>query len=567
MKRMISKKREGIFIIRITSILVLIAPLFCLASFAQLNSGPWPMFHANPQHTGQSAYAGPRTGTLSWSYGTGGFVSSSPAIGSDGRVYIGPCRNMIHAFNSIGYLIWSYKTGAGVYFSSSPAIGSDDEVYVGSEDNRIYGIASSGALLWSYQTGDYVRSSPAIESDGTIYIGSDDARIYAINSTASLFWSYRVGTYVLSSPAISSDGKVIVGAGHDVYALNSLGTLAWVYGTLGDVCSSPAIGSDGTIYVGSFDNCIYGLISDGSLLWSYRTGNEYYHGVFSSPAIGSDGRVCVGSYDYKLYVLNSNGALSWSYNTEGMISSSPAIGSDGIVYVMSEPGDIYCINSDGSILWGDYIEAGGSVSSSLAIGYDGKVYVGSNSGGTILYCYEDPSPTPTGTPTIAPTVTLTPTITSTPTVTSTPTITPTPTDTPTITSTSPPTSTPTPVVQLIPNRTEVSRGDTLVVELAINKQISGPKGLVAYLTINTPQRRWYSIVRGNGGFAIVKGIMPLATARSFSPMTMRVMNMRIPNLKPGKYTFDVAIFPKGVRMIPYWKPLALYWDEMVVTVL
>lgn len=50
-------------------------------------------------------------------------------------------------------------------------------------------------------------------------------------------------------------------------------------------------------------------------------------------------------------------------------------------------------------------------------------------------------------------------------------------------------------------------------------------------------------------------------------MTVRVMDMVIPNLTPGKYIFYVAIFPKRVKLKADWKPLALYWDEMVVTVL
>jgi len=35
------------------------------AAFAQLDpDSPWPMFHANTQHTGRSVYAGSQTGTI-----------------------------------------------------------------------------------------------------------------------------------------------------------------------------------------------------------------------------------------------------------------------------------------------------------------------------------------------------------------------------------------------------------------------------------------------------------------------------------------------------------------------
>ena len=85
------------------------------------------MFHANAQHTGQSVYAGSQTGTLLWSYQTGSTVHASPAIGSDGRVFLGSQDGRIYCLNSTGYLLWSYRVGYNVY--SSPAIESYGRVY------------------------------------------------------------------------------------------------------------------------------------------------------------------------------------------------------------------------------------------------------------------------------------------------------------------------------------------------------------------------------------------------------------------------------------------------------
>jgi len=66
---------------------------------------------------------------------------------------------------------------------SSPAIGSDGTVYVGSYDNKLYAInGKSGVKLWEFKTGEPVTSSPAIGSDGTIYVGSNDKKLYAIKT-------------------------------------------------------------------------------------------------------------------------------------------------------------------------------------------------------------------------------------------------------------------------------------------------------------------------------------------------------------------------------------------------
>ena len=67
--------------------------------------------------------------------------------------------------------------------NSSPAIGSDGTVYVGSEDNKLYALSGkSGVKLWEFETGGFVESSPAIGSVGTVYVGSDDNKLYAIKT-------------------------------------------------------------------------------------------------------------------------------------------------------------------------------------------------------------------------------------------------------------------------------------------------------------------------------------------------------------------------------------------------
>ena len=79
--------------------------------------------------------------------------------------------------------------------------------------------------------------------------------------------------------------------------------------------SSPAIGADGTVYVGSWDDNLYAINMDGSLKWSYATGDE----VWSSPAIGADGTVYFGCFDGCLHAVNPDGTAKWSYRTGGKV--------------------------------------------------------------------------------------------------------------------------------------------------------------------------------------------------------------------------------------------------------
>ncbi len=102
---------------------------------------------------------------------------SSPAM-ADGTVYVGSGPKL-YAINQDGVKLWEFETGV-VY---SPAIGSDGTVYVGSSDNKLYAInGKSGVKLWEFKTGSVVTSSPAIGSDGTVYVGSDDKKLYAIKT-------------------------------------------------------------------------------------------------------------------------------------------------------------------------------------------------------------------------------------------------------------------------------------------------------------------------------------------------------------------------------------------------
>jgi outer membrane protein assembly factor BamB len=310
-------------------------------------------------------------GTLKWSYATGDAVSSSPAIGSDGTVYVGSNDGNLYAINSDGTLKWNYPLN-GVF--SSPAVGFDGTIYVGTWDNYLYAINPDGTFKWSYETGNAIDSSPAIDSDETIYVAAYDGYLYAVNPDGTFKWSFMVGGAVWSSPAIGSDGTIYMGSDDsNLYAINPDGTLKWSC-TLGDrMDSSPAIGSDGTIYIGSNDGNLNAINPGGTLKWSYPTGGERLE---SSPSIGSDGTIYIGSHNHNLYAVNSDGTLKWSYETGADIECSPAVDSDGTIYVGSDDSILYAINPDGSLKWSYPVFA----YSSPAIGSDGTLYAGAEDG-------------------------------------------------------------------------------------------------------------------------------------------------------------------------------------------
>ena len=216
---------------RILSV-VSVAAVFGFSSvmgYAQLAATPWPMFHHDARHTGQSEYAGPSVPVFAWSYRLcgNGWMSrdSCPALWSDGRVYVGSPDNNLYSFSSIGGLVWSYQTYSAV--GSSPALGSDGRVYVGvySHTGRFtdYGsfdsFNSSGGLAWSYDFYSGVDYSPALGSDGSVYLCHDNY-VYCFNSSGGLVWTV-LNSSSGSDPALGSDGSVCVGSYYGFNSFNS----------------------------------------------------------------------------------------------------------------------------------------------------------------------------------------------------------------------------------------------------------------------------------------------------------------------------------------------------------
>jgi len=179
---------------------------------------PWPMFGQNPRRTGRSPYSCPASPLLKWSFTTGYWVESSPAIGANGTIYVGSYDNRLYAINPDGSESWNFTTG-GVNWSS-PAIGADGTIYVGDGD-KLYAINPDGSQSWNFTTtGYYIDSSPVIGVDGTIYVGAGDGKLYAINPDGSQSWNFTTGGAVMSSPAIGADGTIYVGSGDNkLYAI------------------------------------------------------------------------------------------------------------------------------------------------------------------------------------------------------------------------------------------------------------------------------------------------------------------------------------------------------------
>ena len=338
--------------------------------------GDWSMFGHDARHTHCSSYYGPLDDNILWDCTVGGVVTTSPAMASDGTIYVGTMvyagsgANEITAINPDGSIKWTYTASSWLY-GSSPAVGADGTIYIGSLNGTFYAINADGTLKWTYSMGTTFWSSPVIAEDGTIYMSSEDCNLYALNPDGTLQWEYTMEGGSNSSPAIGNDGTIYVGDAEGyLYAIDSDGSLEWAYTLPGAIYSSPAVATDGTIYIGSNESqAFYAIHPNGSLYWVYSVTDVLY----SSPAIGDDGMIYVGSADGNLYAINPDGTYEWSSDVGNEVVSSPAIDAAGNVYVASEDGVMHALDSNGDEIW--YMQLGDQSWTSPAIGDDGVLYV------------------------------------------------------------------------------------------------------------------------------------------------------------------------------------------------
>jgi outer membrane protein assembly factor BamB len=214
--------------------------------------------------------------------------------------------------------------------SSSPAIGGDGTIYVGTTDGKLVAVAADGsATKWAAITNDTAGSSPAIALDGTVYVGSSDHKLYAFTAAGAPKWAFDTGGPITSSPVVGGDETVYVGSSDGkLYAVAPDGKARWAYATGGPIVGTPAV-RGGVVYVGSDDKKLHAVATPtGERKWAYET-----LGAVATPVVGSDGTVYAGSADGRLYAVTPSGLLFFAVNTKGIIRSAPALGDDATLYV------------------------------------------------------------------------------------------------------------------------------------------------------------------------------------------------------------------------------------------
>jgi outer membrane protein assembly factor BamB len=322
-------------------------------------------------------------GALQWQVGSGGPVTGSPVVTSDGTAYAGSDDGFLYAIRPNGTLKWRYQTGLGI--SGSPAIGTDGMVYVCSKDKNLYAINPGGTMAWQFTANGLIESSPTLGSDGTIYFGCNDKNVYAIAPDGTQRWAFLTTYQVTGSPAVSATGEVYAGSqGRYVYGITWEGSKDWEYKTDGKIVGGISVGGDGTVYAGCEQNpeagFVYALSSSGTLKWKFATVGP----VRTTPAICADGVMVASSDGYtvkgSIYAINQNGEKKWEYGPVAVSATGLALDVDGVLYAGTQDGRVLALIDNGSsssVKWTSAGESSLFYTPALAAQ---KLYIGTGNG-------------------------------------------------------------------------------------------------------------------------------------------------------------------------------------------
>jgi outer membrane protein assembly factor BamB len=205
---------------------------------------PVPLFAVGPD------------GAVKWR-NAGRFGVSAAAIGLDGTLYLGGADSALHALRRAdGTEIWSAPTST---VPVSPAVGSDGTVYVNDATNVYAFEPKTGARRWSVPIKD-AASGVALGLEDTVYVAEHGGRLLAVRANGTTKWVFDSGTRWAQPATIGGDGTAYLG-GVDgaLHAVSADGVLRWKVVTGGRVNSQPALGADGTLYVVSSDSFLYAI--------------------------------------------------------------------------------------------------------------------------------------------------------------------------------------------------------------------------------------------------------------------------------------------------------------------
>jgi outer membrane protein assembly factor BamB len=135
------------------------------------------------------------------------------SIGPD-LVYVTSDTGFVHGvFKSNGVERWNVQFAAGM--ASTPAVGSDGRIFVLTSDNKLVSISNTGGRLWETGLVGSSAGAPVIVSDGSMYVGVNNGTnangvVYRINQNGGTIWTFATFGRPAEQVAVTNDGTLYI---------------------------------------------------------------------------------------------------------------------------------------------------------------------------------------------------------------------------------------------------------------------------------------------------------------------------------------------------------------------
>ena len=108
--------------------------------------------------------------------------TGTPALSADGSRLFAACGYALSAFDTAtGALLWNFSL-RGVADRSSPALGTNGAIYLGDSSGTFYGVTPAGKQIWNASVGAAIHSAPALDGAGGVFFGAADGFLYAYDT-------------------------------------------------------------------------------------------------------------------------------------------------------------------------------------------------------------------------------------------------------------------------------------------------------------------------------------------------------------------------------------------------
>ncbi len=363
-----------------------------------LANSDWPMIAGNPQFTGRSPNAGPKTETVLWTLDLPYGIFSGPVIGEDGTLYVGTAAylgfigdtsNYFYAIDPRdGKIKWTFVTDTPYANASGMVVNNEGTVFFGDTNTGwMYALDPDGNLVWKNNFGAGVLWLMNIDLQGNLYITNSSHNLISFSKEGELNWAVNYGGgFGLSSPTFSPDGNTIYISGRDsnLYALNLDGSIKWIFKYSGTSIAPITIDNAGNIYF-FYRRKLVSMDSTGVINWTYVINDSNAMNYAASIAIDYSGNLYyfyntrTGTRYGRIESVDYNGNYRWTYQFEypgEMILQPLVVDKNGTIYCGSTYGYYYYAISDrGKLLWRLPLN-GYEVDQTTAIASDGTLYIG-----------------------------------------------------------------------------------------------------------------------------------------------------------------------------------------------